>query len=118
MNARRVGLVARFLALFFITALADVPVLCADEWGGAAAGPVENEPTEISVALSDAQPVQGLGTTSTDSDCGCPCHRTFGSQPALALSPLIRLPEIPDETAPPGISPPVRSPEHPPQNLI
>lgn len=110
------GLLARVLALFFVAALADVPLICPEEQAGAAAT-FENATPEFHVAAFAAKSFSVAGSTAPDSDCGCPCHHTFGGTIAITLSPLVRLPESPDQPAPAGISPPIRSPEHPPQNL-
>lgn len=116
MNVSATGLPARLLALFFIAVLADVPVICAEERPGAA-GAVDDTTPRIHSVVSATQASSVMQSTSTNSDCACPCHQTFGGQVAFTLSPLIRLPEIPDSPGFPGIFPPTRSPEHPPQNL-
>lgn len=108
------GLLAKVLTLFFVAALADIPLICPDEQAGA--GRVEQSAAEIGAA-SSIQSFSVSGAASTDSGCPCPCHHTFGGSLAITLAPPVRLPESPDQLVLPGISPPARSSEHPPQNL-
>jgi len=110
------GLPIRLLALFFVAALADLPVICAEERAAPAAA-VEDTGPLIRGIVSAAQSSAVLRTISPDSDCACPCHHTFGGQAIFTLSPLIRLPEVPDSAHCSRTFPPARGPEHPPQNL-
>lgn len=107
-------LLARFLAYFFIVALADVPVICAEERPGSdtAAG----ASTEIQAAHLDAGYLTDAGTNPSD-DCGCPCHHSFGGSIVISPLHLTRLSESPAPPAPQRITPPIHRPEHPPQNL-
>ena len=110
------GPIARLLALFFIAVLADVPILCPEERPGTASM-AEHTTPGIHAVASTAGLLSVIETTSSESDCGCPCHHTFGGPIEITLSTLVPLPEFPGGPVPRGISPPIRSPEHPPQNL-
>jgi hypothetical protein len=104
-----------FLLLFLALAVADVPLICADERPS-------DEISDSVVLPSDDLASVKLSAAGTSIDdgicCFCPCHSNFRTATASELPPSG--PSV-DRIASPRameIPGPPRSLDHPPQNLL
>jgi hypothetical protein len=112
----RLYAVFRLAAVFVALEVADLPILCGDEWSDAAS-PVS------------ASSVSGYGAGTTlllagdsadpgDECCYCPCHMTFAGTGVAAAEELrFAKDAAPDPLALLLVSRPADI-EHPPQNLL
>lgn len=117
--SRVVRLFGRVLAVLFTLELTDMPALCPDEWlpNGSSSGDATLYSPIFSVNLATGQQLASTSATAQATDCGCPCHQSFGDQTKTLIAPPTRLTR---QSESPGVSkpqPPPYSLEHLPQNL-
>jgi len=106
------SILGRGMVLFFALQLTDVPVVCPDEWQFRDA----SSPTALAATTVDAGRVMSASGPES-SECGCPCHHTFGERIPISLQPPERLTEAPPAFVRAGPPPPPQDLRHPPQNL-
>jgi hypothetical protein len=109
------SILGRALVLFLVIAIADVPIICADE------RPCD-ETSRASARASDdlaSVKIMKAGTGSDDGPCCfCPCHSTFRSAEGCELpSSGSSVEQIAPSRARATPGQP-RSLDHPPQNLL
>ena len=112
---RRLYAVFRLAAVFVALEVADLPILCGDEWSDAAS-PVSV--TSASGNGADTTLAARDAARSGEECCYCPCHMSFAGTPVAAAEGL-RLAK--DAAADPLSLFLVSTPadvEHPPQNLL
>jgi hypothetical protein len=110
----RLYAVFRLAAIFVALEVADLPILCGDEWGGT--GPAA-EMASADGAGTVVSPVSAVSAEDADC-CFCPCHMTFAGTRVTAAEGL-RFAR--DSAADPVALPLVSRPsdiDHPPQNLL
>ena len=101
------------VSVFFILAIADVPIFCPDERPepstlALASGSGVGSPLQITVAPgSEAAPAQA---------CSCPCHHQFRAEQGTPISSLSLAVTAIDFCSSPALPAPPRSLDRPPQN--
>lgn len=101
----------RSLLLFLALAVADVPIICADERPSDEASSNAARPVDNLVSTAGASIDDGVC-------CFCPCHSSFRSATASLLPSSGSWAELIASPHARGIPEPLRSLDHPPQNLL
>ncbi len=117
---RAVALLGRLVLFLLVLELADVPIICADEW----LSPDNPIPADLVVPLTHhgdaALDVATIGVVGADDfdTCFCPCHLNFrpGKGPVLRASG--KSAELIAVTSAPTVSAPPHPLDHPPRNLL
>jgi len=104
----------RSLLLFLALAVADVPIICADE------RPSDEVSSHAERPADDLADVKVTADASLDDGvcCFCPCHSSFRSATASPLPSSRSSIELIAASGVRGIPGPPRSLDHPPQNLL
>lgn len=114
-----IGLLGRIVTVVLVLEVADVPLICSDEWpvsfSGSTSKSVVTSP-QSSALLADTGVIRS-GAVSVDG-CACPCHFNFRSSNSPALAVMADFVPLNSPTRVSAVSPSAASLDHPPQNLL
>lgn len=114
-----IRLLGRLVTVVLVLEVADVPLICSDEWPVSFSGSTSQSAVKSpqSTILLAATGVIRSGAVSADS-CACPCHFNFRSSNSSALAVTADFVPLNSPQPVSALSAPPTPLDHPPQNLL
>ena len=112
-------LLGQVVTLVLVLEVADVPLICSDEWPVSFSGSASETIAATSQSALQLAPegVARSGSISADC-CACPCHLNYRSARGSDLIVTVDFVPISPPPRVAGISTPAAPLDHPPQNLL